>query len=1252
MYNILIFIGIIFCSFESFAQNVICRKINWELSPIEIEGKKVYYFKGADFNNNIPCYFERFSINNNQVDKVVISNVKYEQAEFDFNNNGIIDNELKYEYSVGTERNNNFLYLTIYPYIKSKTDNKILKIVEFNISIKEKYENESKNIKTRNYASSSVLGTGKWIKVKINEDGIYKISYNDLVNMGFDTIQYIHIYGNGGTMLGEMNNVFRNDDLVDNPIFVEKGTDNIFNSDDYILFYGKGSVKWNYDYTKERFVHSLNNFSDASYYFITNNNVPFNEIETLDNNNLSSNNSVTTFNDYKFYERESYNLIKSGNTWFGEHFNNISTSYDFLFNFPNILTSYQVRLTTYLAARSSTASSFTVYANGSLVQNISITETNMSSYTAPTANTQLVTNIFPVTSSSIKLDLNYLPSNSSSEGWLNYFELNARRQLIFNGSQMHFRDIESIAAGNISEFIISNAASSLVVLDISNHLNPKKIICNFDGTTLKFKSPTDTIKQFIVFSNLNFLSPEVVGEIANQDLHALPQSEYIIVSHPNFLNYANELADLHRNNDKMSAIVVTTEQIYNEFSSGSPDVSAIRDFVKMFYDRGLTNQSSPKYLLLFGDGSYDNKSISTSNSNFILTYQSSNSLKPTESFVTDDFFALLDNSEGGANGYEDIGVGRLPVRNSAEATIVINKIKNYIDYRTFGDWRNTICFIGDDEDANQHMNQADALASKIDTSYPAFNIEKIYLDAFKQISTPAGQRYPDVNKAITDRITKGSLIVNYTGHGNELGLAHERIIGLTEINSWDNYNKLFLMLTATCEFSRFDDYNRISAGEQVLLNPNGGAIALLSTTRLVYSTPNYILNDKFYNSIFTRDENNEHLRLGDVMRLTKVNSGSGTNKRNFTLLGDPALTLAIPENDVKTLTLNNVSVTQTTDTIKALSKITITGKVIKVDGSDYTNFNGIIYPTVYDKPVNISSLSNDGGGAITFKLQNNILYRGKSSITNGEFSFSFIAPKDINYSYGNGKISYYYNDNVVDGNGYFKDITVGGSDTSSVKDLSGPETNLYMNDFTFVFGGITDENPLFLANIIDSNGVNTASGIGHDITAILDEQSNNVIVLNDYYEAELNSYKGGKVKYNLKNLSEGNHNIRFKVWDVYNNSAESYLEFIVAKSAELVLDHILNYPNPFTTKTNFYFEHNIPNQNLDVLIQIFSINGKLVKSIETSINSNGYRSEPIEWNGLDDFGSRIGKGIYIYRLKVKTQNGLSVEKFEKLVILR
>lgn len=1002
-----------------FSQNNYTRKLKWACNSFEIEGEKVYYFEGADFIDSVtPTYFERFTLNKAEIESVTINNIKYELAEINSPDIANIGTDVKFEYKIGTEKKKNYLYLTVYPYIKSSSNNTILKIVEFNITIIEKENNVLKNIKSHTYASNSVLSIGKWIKIKISKDGVYKITYDELIIMGFETPENIHIYGNGGEMLSEMNNVFRNDDIVDNPIFIEKGNDNIFNSGDYLLFYGKGSVKWFYDDVQHRFIHSLHKFSEASYYFITSNNTACNEIYSIDNISLTSNKTVNTFNDYQFYEKEINNLIKSGNLWFGEHFNNDSTFYDFSFNFPNIVTTNNIKLTSYFAARSSLPSSFIVNANGSLVQNISLTEANIGSNTASYATTQLVTNMFVSSNSNILVTINYSPSNSSSEGWLNYLELNTRRYLKMYGSQMHFRDVESVGLGNISEFNIENTNSNLRVWDITNYLSPKNLIYNISDSTIKFKTSTDTLKQFVVFENTNYLIPEIIGKVLNQDLHALPQSDFIIVTHPDFLSYANELADLHRNNDNMSVIVVTPEQIYNEFSSGSPDISAIRDFVKMFYDRSSSTQDLPKYLLLFGDGSYDNRTISSTNSNYILTYQSTSSLKPTESFCSDDFFSLLDDSEGGASGFEDIGVGRLPARNSTEATTVLNKIKNYITPVTFGDWRNTLCFIGDDEDANQHMNQADALATKIDTAYPAFNIEKIYLDAFQQISTPEGERYPDVNVAITNRITNGTLILNYTGRGNVHGLANEKVVELTDINSWNNFNKLFLMFTATAEFSRFDNYELTSAGEQVLLNPNGGSIALLSTTRLTYSTPNYILNDKFYNYIFSRDSNDEHLRLGEVMRLTKVNSGSSYNKRNFALLGDPALKLAIPENSVVTTEILCNSLNCNLDTILALTNVTVKGKVTDFQGNFQPTINDALNVIVFDKKRSYSTLSNDGGAALNYKEQKDKLFEGSAEILNGEFEFSFVVPDSISFGVGKGKISYYFSTDSFDGNGF------------------------------------------------------------------------------------------------------------------------------------------------------------------------------------------------------------------------------------------
>jgi hypothetical protein len=709
-------------------------------------------------------------------------------------------------------------------------------------------------------------------------------------------------------------------------------------------------------------------------------------------------------------------------------------------------------------------------------------------------------------------------------------------------------------------------------------------------------------------------------------------------------------------------------------------------FVKMFYDRSTGPEELPRYLLLFGDGSYDNKNrFGSANTNFIPTYQSLNSTLYTDTYVSDDYYGLLDDNEGlflplgVSSEYVDVGIGRLPVKTKSEARAGIDKIMRYtrtgfspnLDNQSacdntqnaspFGDWRNNITFIGDDEDGGLHqgsapsLSGADQLAVLVDTTYDDYNVDKIYLDAYPQESTPGGERYPDVTRAIDKRVEKGCLIMNYTGHGGEVGLAHERVVEVAQINKWTNANNLPLFFTATCEFSRYDDPERTSAGEYVFLNPNGGGIALMTTVRLVFASPNFTVNKNFFLAAF-EPLNGEMPRLGDLIEYMKDQpGGNSVNSRNFTLLGDPALRLAYPMHDVITDSVNSNPVTASSnDTLRALSLVTVSGHLSDKGGNLLSNYNGVLYPTVFDKAQNITTLSNDGPPSppFTFSLQKNILYKGKVSVKDGKFTFTFIVPKDIAYAYGIGRISYYAENGTEDANGFYEKIIIGGSNDSAVADNTGPEVSLYMNDAKFAFGGLTDENPDVYAILKDNNGVNTVgNGIGHDITAVMDGNTDDVIVLNDYYQADLNSYKSGTIRYPFTDLSEGKHTLSLKVWDVYNNSSQTYTEFVVSKSADLALEHVLNYPNPFTTKTQFFFEQNRCCQQLEVELQVFTISGKLVKNISKFVQAEGYRSDPIEWDGRDDFGDKIGKGVYIYKLKVKTDDGSAAEKFEKLVIL-
>ncbi|MCD4730122.1 MAG: type IX secretion system sortase PorU, partial [Bacteroidales bacterium] len=656
----------------------------------------------------------------------------------------------------------------------------------------------------------------------------------------------------------------------------------------------------------------------------------------------------------------------------------------------------------------------------------------------------------------------------------------------------------------------------------------------------------------------------------------------------------------------------------------------------------------PKYLLLFGDASFDYKDRIPDNSNYVPTWESPESLNPVSSYIKDDFFGLLDG-----DNMVDIGIGRFVVSSVSQAKSSVDKTIHYAvnSDEVMGDWRNIICLIADDEDNNLHFNDAEKIAFQIDTSNQDINIDKIYLDAYEQVSTPSGERYPKVTQDINTRVDRGALMMNYIGHGGELGLAHERILKIADINSWKNYDNMPVFITATCEFSRFDDAERTSAGEYVFLNPNGGGISLFTTTRATYAGGNLRLNRNI-NYYALNKFDGEYLRMGEVIRLAKNATGSDDNTRKFALLGDPALHFAHPQHNVVTATINNISVLELTDTIKALSEVTITGEMQDYLGNKLTEFDGTLFPIVFDKPAKYTTQANDPQSTpATFYIQKNALYKGKASIINGEWSYSFIVPKDIAYSYGYGKLSYYAKTGSEDAAGNYMDIIVGGYNDNASADNQGPVVRLYLNDDSFVYGGITDENPSLLAYVYDESGINTVgNGIGHDILATLDESGN--YILNDYYESELDDFQNGTITYPFFKLANGHHQLSLKVWDIYNNSTTVYTEFVVAESHQMALESVMNYPNPFIESTQFSFEHNQTDQPLEVTIRIYTMNGQLVQTLTDQYFAGGYKYHSIAWKGTDEGGNKLNQGMYIYKVLVRNYNGSVSEETDKLIILR
>jgi hypothetical protein len=1115
------------------------------------------------------------------------------------------------------------------------------------------------------YSASSVLSSGEWFKIAINTDGIYRIDYSRLKQLGLANPSNPRIFCNNTGQLSYYNNDPSPDDLKEMSIYTSTGSDGIFSEGDYLLFFGKGTHRWIYDETSKKYDFLRHNYSDTAFYFLTSGPTSGKRIVIASEPSLPASYFSSESDAFYIHEQENEKIynVYSGREWFQPIAANKGISINP--GFRNLISSEKIKYDIRVAARASAATQFRLYEGESVRKSIQVAGVNLYDYTGTQADITDSAGSFQAASSSPVFEIRfYNNGETNARGWIDFVKLQGRIVNSYTGTLAQFNDSRSVSPGRITGFTVRSQVNDVSIWDVSDLLNPKYLQYTKTGDSINFKSKNDSLKTFIAFTSSNFLIPIIkTVRLPNQNLHSSEPADMIIITHGLFKAYAEKLAALHQLNSGLISSVATIDQVYNEFSGGIPDIVALRNFVRMKYLKQRGTSHPLKYLLLFGDGSYENKTLPPDNPNFIPTYQSQNSNVVVSSFTSDDFYGLLEDGEGEADGTEDIGIGRLPVSDTLQAGIMISKIKEYLDPANMGDWKNVICLTADDEDGNVHMSDAEGLAAVLKDSVPAYNIDKIYLDAFRQVNTVNGSSYPEVNKAINDRINSGCLIFNYVGHGSETGLAHERVVKTEDINSWKNGGKLPLFITATCEFSRFDDIEvnvathvmtgKPSAGEMVLLNKNGGAIALMSTTRVVFSAPNYYLNKNIFSYAFTRDESGDTRRLGDIIRLAKNKSGNGPNKRNFSLLGDPALRLAYPwHGNVITDSVNHIPVSGMIDSLKALSLVTVSGHIEDSGGNLMKSFSGVVEPLVYDKENKIKTLANDGGQILEFFLRNNILFSGKTMAKEGRFSFTFIVPRDINYSFGTGKISYYAYDKKEDMNGSFNSIIVGGFASTAIGDTSGPEIKLYINDTLFRSGGITDKNPRLLAILEDNGGINTTgSGIGHDLTGYLDKDLNGSFVLNSYYVNDFDNYQRGRIDYSLSGLSEGSHSLTIKAWDNFNNSSEETILFLVEAGDKFILKNLINYPNPFPGETRITGEHNRPDSEFEVTIDVYDMSGRIIRIIESTVPSSGYVLPPVIWDGNDEGGHRIGRGIYLYTVTLSTAAGETARASGRMIIL-
>lgn len=1207
---------------------------------------------------------------------VRVTNVRYgsvSSEELNKISTELLPNTLEYSIGSTMARDELLTVFNISPIIKN--NGSYQKVLSFDVD----YRYGPQNRNPPPGITNSVLATGQWFKFKVEKTGVHKIDKSFLNSLGMNTDginpRNLKIYGHGGKSLPLLNRKTRFFDIPENAIQVVGEEDGSFDGDDYILFYGTNTE----GYVREN-DSNLNPYSDDSYYYITADGPTGKRIGAMIEPTGTANVNITEFDAYQFHEKDELSPTKMGRKWYGNRFD-IESEQSYSFEFPNIVAGKPIEIVIKAAAASESATSMAITVNSTSLNPLNFSALGDQGLLSMSS----VSTSVPVNGETVKVDLAYSNNgNPSSIAYLDYIGIWAKRQLSGTDGQLAFRYNEGINLSGIGEYQISNASQFSQIWDVTNleNISAKKNVES--ASSVSFKQTLGQVRNYVAINPNDYYSPtktaksnvqnqNLKGTIFNDESGNFKDVDYIIITAPFLIQPALRLATHNKISQGLNVKVVTTDKIYEEFSSGRQEISAIRNFIRYVYSNASTPSKRIKYVGIMGDTSIDYKNRLYNNNNIVPTYHVQEGASISNSFMSDDFFGNMDENEGtiGGNTYNnindqsplsdidrlDIAMGRILVDDVSLANAMVDKIIRYSEKNSYGNWRNNFVLISDDVDkASEAILQGklDALGDTISEKKPFINVKKIHTDSYQQQASAGGNRYPQVNDAIKTAIEAGAIVIDYFGHGGEDGLAHEAIYTKEAAQELKNKDKLPCFITVTCEFTKFDNPLRITAGELTYQNREGGAISLVTTTRAVFINDGVNLNDLLGDQLFGYGRD---VPLPPAEGLRKAKNLTGTPLRRVIFyIGDPAMPLAFPKKNIRLTALNGVPIEQATDTLKALSKIKLQGEVVSTSGTVLTDYNGTLEAKIFDKNVMRQTLDNDNQGVIMdFTTLGESLFNGQASIVDGRFEFEFVVPRDIQIPIGNGRVSLYAKRSEAseDQTGVNLDLKVGGLNENAPEDNEGPLIQLFMNDESFVSGGITDDSPILIAKLEDSNGINTASGIGHDIVAILDGDESNPFVLNEFYQAEVDDYTKGKTHYKFRDLEDGLHTLTLKAWDVYNNSSTAEIQFIVAGSGKLEISKVLNYPNPFVNYTEFWFNHNRPDETLDVQVQIFTVTGKVVWTKNASLPPSGsYLSREITWDGRDDFGDRIGKGVYVYKITVKSAlTNQRVEKFEKLVIL-
>ncbi len=1091
------------------------------------------------------------------------------------------------------------------------------------------------------YADQSVLNSGHWVKIRVSESGICRMSFTQLRDAGIDPAK-VQVFGYGGAMKTQDFSIKNIDDLPHVPVI--KG-------EDYILFYAQGPISWSYN--GERFVHTRNTYSNYGYYFLTDSEAGIAEEEAPVPSGTPT--EVYDYRMYQVHELDSVNLVDrsgiagGGREFYGEQFI-VGRKRSFVLQTPNALEGEQITAVINAAAYSNNTSYFSSILNTttSSLRIEGIRSDDFYSF----GKTGTVTIKSPAAAEQQQVSMTLQNSAAGALGWLNYIELTTPCALRMTGSWMPVRTTVNYRSSTPVRFHLSGADANTQVWDITNLAQITRVPVTLSGNELQWTgTQADGIHEYVVINTRGnrFVSAQVMGEVKNQNLHALRNIDYIIICPEGYESISEDLARAHEKKEGITWAVVTDQQVYNEFSSGTPDATAYRWLMKMLYDRADGVNAKPRWLLLMGHGTYDNRKLSAySGSNLLLCYEAVNSVNEVQAYATDDYFGYLEDHEGTSdtNATMDIGVGRLPVNNTDEARAVVDKIIRYMRNDLPGKWKNQIVYLADDGENGSHAITAEGSAELVRLKNPDFVVNKIYLDAYPQEVNASGESYPLAKNRLDNLLKNGVLFFDYSGHGGYNAITNESILNLREIEAMSN-KRLGFWLFATCNFAQYDSGRRCAA-EAAVLNPNGGAIAVLAATRTVYADQNTKINREVCDTLFGH-KNVFHydITLGEATAIGKNGIlSSNINRLPYTLLGDPALRLNYP-------TDYYVQTTTEIDTLHALSVQQVEGRIIDEDQQQVSDFNGKVEITIYDKMQELYTRDNDNktdeATEIYYNDYPNTLFSGSADVTEGRFSYTFMVPKDIRYNYGKGRIVYYAHSNddvIAEAIGHHEDFQIGGTGSILSADTIGPQMQIYLNTPTFRDGDKTYATPRFFADLYDENGINTAgAGIGHDLMLIIDDDPKKTYSLNEYFLSDNGSYQAGRVSYLMDALPDGAHSLTFRAWDLLNNSTTQSLNFIVEAGLDPSISSVTTYPNPVEAQglVNLVINYDQPDELLQTEIYLYNMSGQMVWSKKMS------NPETVQIN-LPELGLR--QGVYFYHVRLKSATSRYSTTSGKIIVTK